>query len=436
MQNRSKVSSTSVSSAPVVSQISPWTALGLTLVAGLVLSSTAMAQETAAVREDDRQVPQVPAGEEVTEQDLAQFGRRNTELLAWLPLNKFEGVHNAGNDCWGYVSPSGREYAIMGLESGFGFVEVTDPTNPVIIETIPGPTSTWHDVKVIGTHAYGVSEGGAGIQVMDMSQIDDGIVTLVQNKQQNGHSTTHNIVSNTDSGYVYLVGANIANGGLVAVDVTTDPNDPNIVGAWNQMYIHDAQVVTFKEGPYAGREIAYVLAGFGGGSDQTGLRIVDVTDKNNMFTVSTALWSRARYAHQGWLSTCRKYIYINDELDEGNSVTETTTRIFNVEDIENPHYVGTVSSGLPAIDHNLYTTERLMFQANYRSGLRIFDYTDRENPYEIAYFDTYPEDDAASFNGAWSTYPYLPSGTVLISDIERGLFLIRLSGEAAELLGD
>lgn len=368
-----------------------------------------------------------------TELDMNQFPKRNAELLAWLPLDRFEGDHGAGNDCWGYVSPSGREYAIMGLEKGFGFVEITDPTNPVILTVIPGPASTWSDVKIIGHHAYGVSEGGAGIRVMDLSQIDNGIVTLVNTKQQNGHSSTHNIVSNPDSGFVYLVGANISNGGLVAVDVTTDPADPNIVGAWNQMYIHDAQVVTFHEGPYAGREIAYCLAGFGGGSDQTGLRIVDVTDKDNMFTVSTALWSRARYAHQGWLSTCRKYIYINDELDEGNSVENTTTRIFNVEDIENPYYVGTATTDLPAIDHNLYTTERLMFQANYRSGLRVFDITDRENPYEIAYFDTYPEDDDASFNGAWSTYPYFPSGSVLISDIERGLFIIRLSGEAAEL---
>lgn len=399
--------------------------------------TTASAQDG---RNELSQTLQPGAGREAgsspaTNLDKDQFPKRNTELLAWLPLDRFEGEHGAGNDCWGYVSPSGREYAIMGLEKGFGFVEITDPTNPVILTVIPGPASTWSDVKIIGHHAYGVSEGGAGIRVMDLSQIDNGIVTLVNTKQQNGHSTTHNIVSNPDSGFVYLVGANIMNGGLVAVDVTTDPTDPNIVGAWNQMYIHDAQVVTFHEGPYAGREIAYVLAGFGGGGDQTGLRIVDVTDKSNMFTVSTALWSRARYAHQGWLSTCRKYIYINDELDEGNSVESTSTRIFNVEDIENPYYVGTATTGLPAIDHNLYTTERLMFQANYRSGLRIFDITDREKPYEIAYFDSYPEDDEAAFNGAWSTFPYFPSGSVLISDIERGLFIVRLSGEAAELHG-
>lgn len=401
------------------------------IVAAGMFTSLAAAQQTAARRDEDRQAP--VSEDQAAEVDTDQFPRNNMELLAWLPLDKFEGQHSAGNDIWGYAAPSGREYAIMGLEKGFGYVEVTDPTNPVIIEVVPGPASTWHDVKVIGDHAYGVSEAGEGIQVMDLSRIDDGIVTLVQNIELNGHSTSHNIVSNPDSGFIYLVGANIANGGLVALDVTTDPDNPTIVGSWKQMYIHDAQVVSYTEGPYAGREIAFVFSGFSGGSDQTGLRIVDVTDKSNMFTISTALWSRARYAHQGWLSTDKKYIYINDELDEGHSVNETTTRIFNVEDLESPFFVGTVTTGLPAIDHNLYTTDRLMFQSNYRSGLRVFDITDRTNPYEIAYFDTYPDDNDASFNGNWSNYPYLPSGTILISDIERGLFLTRLSGEAAEL---
>src|SRR5690606_32469852 len=91
------------------------------------------------------------------------FESSGVTLLSHVPLNQFAGVvRGMGNDCWGYVSPSGREYAIMGLEGGYGFVEITDPTSPVIVATIPGPTSMWHDVKVVGHYAYGVSEGGSG----------------------------------------------------------------------------------------------------------------------------------------------------------------------------------------------------------------------------------------------------------------------------------
>jgi choice-of-anchor B domain-containing protein len=365
--------------------------------------------------------------------DERAFDSQNMTLLSWLSVADFPGGSTGGNDCWGYVSPSDREYAIMGLQKGFGFVEVTDPSNPVIIGYVAGPSSSWHDIKVIGEYAYGVSEGGSGIQVVDLSDIDNGNVRHVGNVTQQGHTSTHNIVANTDSGYLYLVGGNIQNGGLVALS-TADPENPTIAGAWGVMYVHDAQVITYESGPYAGREIAYCLSGFSGGSSQTGLRIVDVTDKNNMFTISTVSWEGARYSHQGWLSEDRQLLYINDELDEGNTVSVTTTRVFDVSDITDPTFQGIFTTGLPAIDHNLYTHNGMIFQSNYRSGLRVFETSDPVNPTEIAYFDTYPSDNNNGFNGTWSNYPFLPSGTILISDIERGLFMVRIDGVSLDLI--
>ena len=41
------------------------------------------------------------------------------------------------------------------------------------------------------------------------------------------------------------------------------------------------------------------------------------------------------------------------------------------------------------------------------------------------WFDTYPEDDATTFSGAWGVFAGFPSGTVIVSDIERGLFVLR-----------
>jgi choice-of-anchor B domain-containing protein len=353
------------------------------------------------------------------------FASHNVTLLSWIPLSAFPGGHSAGNDCWGYTSPSGREYAIMGLQRGFGFVEVTDPTNPVIIDWVEGPSSSWHDVKVIGHYAYGVSEGGSGIQVMDLSQIDDGSVVLVRNKTQMGHDSTHNIVSNPDSNFLYLVGANIANGGLIAVSLD-DPANPTIVGQWTDSYVHDAQVVSYTEGPYAGREIAFCLNGF------NGLAIVDVTDKSNMVTVGQTTYSQLRYTHQAWLSEDRQLLYLNDELDEGDSVSVTTTRVFDVSDITNPRLASTFTTGLAAVDHNNYVKGDTLYQSNYRSGLRVWDLSaDPLAPTQVAWFDTFPGGDQASFNGTWSNYPYFDSGIVLISDIERGLFIVDVTGDGA-----
>ncbi len=363
--------------------------------------------------------------------ELDTFDADGVILNAWIPLNQFGLNSIAGNDCWGYTSPSGREYAIMGLYNGYGFVEITDPNNPVILNSIPGPSSDWHDIKVVGEYAYGVSEGGGGIQVIDLRNIDNGSVSLVGNISTAGHSTTHNIIVNQDSGALYICGANIGNGGLLRVDLS-NPRSPSIVGGWTNMYVHDAQVITPSSGPYAGREIAFCASGFSSGIVSTGLRIVDITNPAAPVTLSTLFYPNAGYSHQAWLSDDGTTLYLNDELDEENGlVSQTTTRVIDVSDYTNPRNVGTFSSGVAAIDHNLYVRDGYIYQANYRSGLRVFDAADKLNPVQVAYFDTFPGSDSADFNGAWSTYPFFDSGTVIISDIERGLFVVTV-----EAVGD
>jgi len=409
-------------------------ASGLAIAGGGVLAS-ALAHDDWRKAADARQAVRAPmwslamqAGGGGVDDPSDTFESENATLLAWIPLSAFPGSHGAGNDVWGYTAPSGREYAIMGLQRGFGFVEVTDPTNPVIIDWVRGPSSTWHDVKVMGEYAYGVSEGGDGIQVMDLRNIDAGEVRLVQNKTQLGHSSTHNIVSNPDSGYLYLTGANIANGGLVAVSLD-NPEDPTIVGQWSTHYVHDAQVVTYDDGPYAGREIAFCSNGF------DGLDIVDVTDKSSMVRLGGTSYADLRYTHQAWLSNDKRLLYLNDELDEGDSVSVTTTRVFDVSDLSNPTLASIFTSGSAAIDHNNYIAGDFLYQANYRSGLRVFDLsTDPLSPEQVAWFDTFPGSDSAQFNGAWSVYPFFDSGVVLVSDIERGLFILDVTGDGAARL--
>ena len=44
---------------------------------------------------------------------------------------------------------------------------------------------------------------------------------------------------------------------------------------------------------------------------------------------------------------------------------------------------------------------------------------------EVGYFDTYPPNDEANFNGVWSVYPYFKSGNIVISDSNKGLFIVR-----------
>lgn len=419
--------------APMGLQHGSWNAVRLGLVLALSAGSVAQAHDDDVRKLLDRESAVQGPIYTFNGERAGPYASSNITLLSQIPLNNFSGVNTAsGNDCWGYVSPSGREYAIMGLEGGYGFVEITNPTNPVIVDTVSGPSSLWHDVKVIGDYAYGVSEGGSGIQVMDLSNIDNGSVSLVRNWTGGGYSTTHNIVTNEDTGSLWVVGANIGNGGLIHIDIS-NPELPQLDGGWTDMYVHDAQVLTWDSGPLAGRELAFCAGGFSGGFTETGLRIVDVTNPNSTQTLSTLFYPSSGYAHQVWVTPDQKYLYLNDELDEGSSVQVTTTRVINIEDPYNPVFVGTYTTGLPAIDHNLYINDEFVFQANYRSGLRVFDNLDPTNPVEVAYIDTYPGSDSASFNGAWSSYPFFPSGNVIISDIERGLFVVRVDAAPLQI---
>jgi hypothetical protein len=69
-----------------------------------------------------------------------------------------------------------------------------------------------------------------------------------------------------------------------------------------------------------------------------------------------------------------------------------------------------------------------VFQANYASGLRVLEFGDLANQelMEIAYFVTYPDIRPGGFPGAWSVYPYLPSGTIIVSDGTNGLFILSI----------
>jgi hypothetical protein len=41
--------------------------------------------------------------------------------------------------------------------------------------------------------------------------------------------------------------------------------------------------------------------------------------------------------------------------------------------------------------------------------------------------DTYPNEDALGFDGAWSVYPFFESGSVVIGDVNEGLVIARLT---------
>ena len=384
---------------------------------------------TALAHEDDPKANRVPIPNTIGAYDESDGpAQRNllggisegVILRSSIPLS---GLGNAvsGSDCWGYVSPSGREYALVTVYDGMFVYEITDPGSPQEVGFIAGPNSDWHDVKVFENYCYVVSEGGQGIQVVSLENVDSGSVALVNTVTSGGGTDTHNVAIDEASGFLYRCGG--GNNGLRIYSLA-DPEAPSYVAQWDTRYVHDAQVVTYDTGPWAGRQIAFCCSGFNQGNVNTGLDILDVTNKSNIQVLANLVYPAGRYSHQCWIDEERKYVYLNDELDEGNNAQFTKTFVFDVEDLENPFLASTFDNGNTAVGHNLYVKDNLLYEANYTSGMRVFDLGQNPlNPPEIAYYDTIPSTDAAIMNGLWSIFPYFPSGTVIGSDFDAGFFV-------------
>ncbi len=345
----------------------------------------------------------------------AQFTSQNVDLYAWVNLPSFGAGATSGSDVWGYVSPSGREYALMGVRNALGVVEVTNPASPVIVATIPHSASLWADMETYGTYCYVSNESGGGIDVINLADVDNGVVTLVTHLTAAGLSTTHTLTVDTASGYLYLNGANL-NGGRMRAYSLANPAAPVFAGEVNDagsVYCHDSRVITYTSGPNAGKQIGFLCNG------GTGLDIYDVTNKASMVRLSRSTYPNLAYCHQAWASGDLQYLYINDELD---GVNETV--IFDITDLSAPALVNSYNSGVAATDHNEYWKDGFVFEGEYRAGVRIFCADNPVNPIQVGWFDTYPENNNSGYNGVWSCYPFLPSGTLLAGDIDRGLFVL------------
>ena len=353
------------------------------------------------------------------------------DLLAHIKLSLFAAEE--GNDSWGWTDPTnGKEYVLMGLNNGTAFVDISDPISPVIIGKLPTSTeaSPWRDIKVFDNHAYIVSEAADhGVQVFDLTRLRqaNALESFTADRVLRTIPTAHNMVVNPESGFGYVVGTNRNDeflGGVHFLDLN-DPQTIRFVGGYGGAgYSHDAQVVNY-EGPdqdYLGKEIFI-------GSNETKLVVIGVTDKQNPRTIAEISYQNTQYVHQGWFDKTQRFFIVGDELDELNSGGKTRTLVFDLNDLDNPMLHHTYYGPTNAIDHNGYVLRDLFYLANYSAGIRVIDISDLadKNMEEIGFFDTFPEHNSTTFNGAWNAYPFFESGVIAISDINRGLFLIKKS---------
>jgi hypothetical protein len=291
------------------------------------------------------------------------------DLESFVPLHELgAGATDAASDLWGWRDPrGGREYALVGLSNGTSFVDVTNAKRPQVVAFLPTAThpSAWRELKVYANAAFIVSDnaGAHGLQIVKLERLR----ALARR-------------------------------------------------------VHDIQCEIYR-GPdarFKGHEVCLASAA-------DALWVLDVTDKANPTTLSRVTYEGRGYVHQGWLTEDHKTFLLDDELDERNAGGATRTYVWDVTDLTAIRLIAVHSAATPAIDHNQFVRGGLSFQANYRAGLRILDArrAGAGELTEMAFFDVAPASDDAGFGGAWGVYPFLASGNVLVSSIERGLFVVR-----------
>jgi len=369
----------------------------------------------------------------------AGFACDGVDLLAFLPTSALGGAPGERvSDVWGWAHPAtGREYALVGRSGGAAIVDITDAASPRYVGVVTANPSGARDLKVYADHLFFTGDGAGdhGLVVFDLTRLRDSgpdPVEFAPDVVYRGIASAHNLVLDPESGFAFPVGASgggqTCGGGLHMVDVR-DPKSPVFAGCFTDteglIYpgrTHDAQCVVYR-GPddrFQGRELCFA-------SNETALRIIDVTEKEAPVPVGTATYPGLAYVHQGWLTDDQRYYYLDDELDElVGTAPATRTFIFDVAELDDPILVGSVDGPTGATDHNLYVKGDRMYQANYQAGFRLFDISDPEAPVEIGWFDTTPyQGDPPGFVGAWTAYPFFESGTVVVTSMYEGVFLLR-----------
>ena len=340
----------------------------------------------------------------------------------------------SANDIWGWTdTTTGKEYALVGLNNGTAFVDITDTEELIYLGKLPSATvsSSWRDIKVYQDHAFIVSEaGGHGMQVFNLTNlrnVSSPPEVFGSDARYSGFGSAHNIVINEVSGYAYAVGTarnDLYNGGVHFINVQ-DPKNPTAAGGYGANgYSHDAQVVTYNgpDADYTGQEIFI-------GANENQVAIVDITDKDNPMQISTFQYANIGYTHQGWFSEDQRYFILGDELDEIQLGFDSRTMVFDLSDLDNPVLHYTYLGNTAAIDHNGYVKGDVFYLANYTAGVRILDLSgiDGQSIVEEGFFDTYPSNNTAAFEGVWSVYPYFESEKIIVNDINSGLFVIKKS---------
>lgn len=315
-------------------------------------------------------------------------------------------LHGDLNDIWGHVDSLGNEYAIVGLEKGVSIVDVDDPAILTEVFYVAGLSTIWRDMKTWNNHAYITNELSGGLMIIDLSALP-GVITTADVYYFTGSSYPFNSAHNLyidENGIAYIFGSDYANGGAIILDLTVNPKVPVEVGLFDTEYLHDGM---------ARGDTLWGAAVYKGA-----FYIINVSNKANPQILASKFTS-GFFAHNCWISDDGNTLFTTDEIANGAIGSYDVSDISNIDELD----VIYSNPGSGVIPHNTHVYGDFLVTSYYRDGVTVVDASNPDRMVQTGNYDTSPLN-GTGFNGCWGAYPYLPSGKLLATDIENGLFVL------------
>ena len=335
---------------------------------------------------------------------ISSFAQLNMSLLS---NHVFAPSRGDCSDIWGHVDQSGNEYAIVGNETGVAIVDVTNPFSPNEIFYAPGAVNFWRDIKVWNNTAYITNEGSGGLMIIDMSNLPGAITGAdVYNYSGSSYpfSSAHDFFVD-EFGKGFIIGSDNGIGGAIILDLVTDPLAPIELGRYNDYYLHDAMARGDTLWGAAISDGVFVVA--------------DISNPGTSATIATYPTAN-NFTHNCWISDNGRALFTTDEVSGGFITSYDVSDISNISELDRVQS----SPGSNVIPHNAFFFNDYVVSSYYRDGVTIHDVSSPSNMIEVGNYDTSPSMSGDGFNGVWGVYPWLPSGNIIASDIEKGLFVL------------
>ena len=329
------------------------------------------------------------------------------------------GTSNELANIGGYVDSTGKEYALVGCQTGLSIVDVSNPVAPLQKILIPGTNSFWREVKVWGKYAYVTTEGGSnGIQIINLGKLP-GTITAADYKYWKGDGAINNLLTRAhslhiDNGYVYINGPSGSSlfGGACLIVSLADPWNPAYLGntqlafTGNNRYIHDCFI---RNDTLWG---AHIYGGF--------FSVINVANKSAPVLLATQTTPGA-FTHNTWLSDAgSRTLFTTDEVSNSYMTAFDVNNVGNITELDRVQ----LNPGSLAIVHNTHIKNNYAIVSWYKEGVAIVDVSRPDNLIITGYYDTYTQGSGSGYNGCWGVYPFLPSGNLVASDINNGLFVL------------